>query len=88
MLKWIRGKLRQWLLESDTESPSVLDVLIDGDLKRVAVVGVIGTGVLVSDGRTQRLVFESQCADPEKFRQVLRKHGPKMHWEDGDPYLP
>lgn len=91
MLKWLKVKLRNWLLEEDNGHVSVhLDILVDGKIERVMAIKSVGLHLICQgkDG-SQKMITESDVMNQSHFmklRGYLSKD--KLTWSDGTPYNP
>ena len=82
MLKWLRNKIKRWL--EDDQKVDTIECIIEGRIKRVAVEGVRGMSLLVSDGEGMWLVGADQCLDKRSFwRAWDQKSTDEFVWEDG-----
>lgn len=88
MLKWLKTKLRNWILEEEEgpEDHRFLEILEDGKVIRVRVLTSMGMylRVMPLDGRGERIITSIQCVDPRKFDKAwefLHKDS-KLEWED------
>lgn len=86
MLKWIRSKLRKWLLEEE-QKVDTIECLLNGKINRVAVVDVCGLKLLVSNGQDQYLVGPEQAVNRGDFWKAWGQRSTGEYiWEDGSKF--
>lgn len=87
VLNWLRSKLRKWLAEE--RRIDALECYIDQKIKRVAVEGVAGVKLMVTDGTGTWLVGPEQCLDRGDFWRAWEQRSPNgLVWEGGDAFDP
>lgn len=89
MLKWLKKKLRNWILEDDSPPSLQLEVMKNGRVEKAQAAEVIGLclSCVYRDG-AQGLVKESDALNPSHFRKIFKymSKGRILVWEDGTPY--
>lgn len=93
MLDWLRKKLRGWLFpDGPPDDDHYLDVIMTSDtgqsIERFAVTGFRGIGLVGvnADSSGERLIFEGEAVDQQKFKRLLKAKikaaGVIMTWEE------
>lgn len=89
--RWIKQKLRNWLLEDEEAKGSTsLEVLIDGKLEKVTAQGFAGLRLIcTSRERPEQLTISAaQARDESKFWHIWRRFAGSLQWDDGTPCNP
>ncbi len=85
LTEWLRVRLRDWLI-GPPPKPGSIEVMLDGEIRRVAILGTAGLTLRVCHGKSIRLISASQVADQERFWAAWRAWSPDtLVWEDGSP---
>lgn len=90
MLKWLKKKLRNWLLEDDGPVSTQIEILSNGIIERVTATRAAGLylNCCRQDG-SELMVDVNTARDASHFRKLwIQLSGNKMVWEDGTPYGP
>ena len=90
MLKWLKIKLRNWLLEEDTSVSLYIDILVKGKIEKVQAIKSVGLHIMCQgkDG-SQKMIVELDAINPSHFRKLMKHFSnDKLTWEDGTPYNP
>ena len=86
MIRWLKRWIRDWLFD---EPPTSIECTIDGMVKNMAISGVVGLRLMVSDGRSTMLIGEREASDKEKFWKAWKHHNKaNLLWEDGTKFDP
>jgi hypothetical protein len=101
MIRWLKRKLRKWLLEGIEQIPQpkavsqVLQVRVlrDGEISTGSfqVTGAVGLKLIGQSGRETRLIGEGDAIDREQWQALWKRYTPgweEWRWPDGRPYLP
>lgn len=93
MLGWIKRRLREWL--NDEPLSTTLEIMLDGDIKKVVATGRIGQRLICfvpsNRGHREYLAAEHQACDKDHFWGLWRQFGgveSGATWEDGTPFSP
>ena len=88
MLKWLRKKLRSWLLEDERKVDTV-ECLINGKITRAAVEGVCGMNLMVSTGQDCYLIGADRAVNKRDFWSAWSQRNTEDYvWEDGEKFEP
>lgn len=82
-------RILPWFRRKETPPPpKALEVFIGGEVKRLAILGARGVGLLATDGRNPRLVLPHMAVDKDEFWRAHKHYrgGRKLTWEDGTPF--
>ncbi len=88
MLKWLKKRLRDWILEDDSPPSLQLEVMQDGRIERGLVTQAMGLHLMCQfKNGSQKLIKESEALNTSHFRKIW-KHMSKviLTWEDGDQF--
>lgn len=88
MLKWLKKKLKDWILEDDSPPSLQLEVMQNGRLERGMVTQAIGLHLMCQfKNGSQRLIKESDALNTSHFRKIWKyKSEVTLTWEDGTPF--
>lgn len=88
MLKWIRRKLRSWLLEEERKVDTI-ECLLNGRIVRTAVQDSCGMKLMVSTGQDSFLVGVEQAVNRHDFWRAWGQRSRCDYvWEDGTKFEP
>lgn len=76
-----------------TPPSRIIEIMVDGEIKRVAVQSVVGLGftctIPSSDGATRmRVIQAGQAVDPQHFWRLWRSMGGCALWPNGSEFRP
>ncbi len=91
-MKWLRNKLRQWLLSQEEDQPiTEIDVVVDGRCQQGSIARqVYGLKLMVRLDNGVFLIGPKQCVDPKRFWRAWgqRVSTDQITWEDGSQFKP
>lgn len=94
MLRWLKSKLRSWLLDGEEQQQQpislALDCWIGGKSVRCSVRRAVGLCLVVSpDGLQERVIGSGGAVDPALFWRIWRAMPQgQIRWEDGSEFEP
>lgn len=90
MLKWIRSKLRKWLLDDDPSSRvDTIECLIAGAVTRAAIEQACGMKLVVSTGQNSYLIGPEQAVNKKMFWKAWEQRSSGDYvWDDGTKFEP
>jgi len=89
MLKWLKKKLRSWLLE-DEVPPLQVEILREGKIERVTATRSVGLYLMCqSKEGFELMVKESDAMNVSHFQKLWKYlSDDTLVWGDGTPYDP
>ena len=85
MLKWLRNKLREWLV--DEQRIDALEIMMNGRVCRAAVMDAVGIRLMVSTGEGQYLIGPEQVLNKGDFWKAWEQRSTGDYvWDDGSKF--
>ena len=90
MLKWLKKKVRNWLLEDDVPISFQIEILRDGRIERVTAMKSVGLHLICQSKEGFELMIKETDTMNTKHFCKLWKHlsNGDLTWKDGTPYIP
>lgn len=91
LLKWLRHKLREWLLD-DFEDNNDLEVIIDGRFEKATATQTAGLQLvcLIKSTKQEMLISPFDALSESRYWKVWSRIGGdnQLTWEDGTSCIP
>ena len=92
MLRWLKRKIRSWLLDDDKPPDPILLVDVGAGQEKACAMGVAGIHLVCKSQSSedgQMLVRSDQAVDPKHFWRVWQHlGGSRLTWASGKPFKP
>ena len=95
-MKWLRNKLRSWLLDPVELSYELECYIKKGNETNLVTYHIIDSvgpflmGSAIMGGQGFRMIRKDQAKDKKQFNDLWKNYNKETHitWEDGTPYTP